>query len=48
MMCRVIDNCASCEAQAVICSLYTKTMSTDEIHCELCTVYSKNVMSEEL
>jgi hypothetical protein len=44
MMCPAIDNPASCEILAFTCFLHAKNMSAEEIHIELCTVYSKNVM----
>jgi hypothetical protein len=46
-MCPAIDNPASCEICTVIIRfLHAKDMSAVEIHCELCTVYGQNVMSE--
>jgi hypothetical protein len=39
------DNPASCKI-CTIHLLYTKNMSSAEIHSELCTVYGQNVMSE--
>jgi hypothetical protein len=45
-MCPAIDNPTSCEIRAVTHFLHTKNMSAEEIHHELCTVYSQNVMSE--
>jgi predicted transcriptional regulator len=41
-----IDNPTRCEIRPVIHFLHTKNMSAVEIHCELCLVYSQNVMSE--
>jgi hypothetical protein len=41
-----IDNPARCEIRAVIRFLHTKNMSAEEIYCELCVIYSQNVMSE--
>jgi hypothetical protein len=46
MMLPAIDNPASCEIRAVICFHHAKNVSAAEIHCELCAVYSQNVMSE--
>jgi transposase len=46
MTCPTIDNTASREIRGFICSLHAKNMSAAEIHCELCTVYGQNVMSE--
>jgi hypothetical protein len=46
MMFPAIDNPASCEICAVICFSHAKNMSAPQIHCELCAVYSQNVMSE--
>jgi hypothetical protein len=45
-MCPAIDNPASCKIRAVIQFLHAKCMSAVEIHPELCTIYSQNVMSE--
>jgi hypothetical protein len=45
-MCPVIDNPTSCEIYAVICFLHAKITSAAEMQCELCTVYSQNLMSE--
>jgi hypothetical protein len=45
-MCPVIDNPTGCEIRAVIRFLHAKNISAAEIHCELCTVYCQNVMSE--
>jgi hypothetical protein len=41
-----MDNSTSCEIRAVNCFLHAKNMIAVEIHCELCVVYSQNVMSE--
>jgi hypothetical protein len=41
-----IDNPASCEIRAVICSLHAKSMSAAGIHSEICAVYDQNVMSD--
>jgi hypothetical protein len=46
MMCRAIDNPASCKIRAVICFLHTKNMNAVKIYRELCTIYGQNVMSE--
>jgi hypothetical protein len=46
MMCLAIDKPASYEICAVVCRLHKQNMSALEIHCELCTVYGQNVMSE--
>jgi hypothetical protein len=46
MMCRAIDNPASCEIHTVIRFLHARNMSAVQIHRELCAVYSQNVMSE--
>jgi hypothetical protein len=46
MICPVIDNPASCEIRAVVHFLHTENMNAAEIHHELCTVYSRNVISE--
>jgi hypothetical protein len=46
MICPVIDNPTSSKISAVIRFLYVKNMSAAEIHRELCTVYSQNVMCE--
>jgi hypothetical protein len=48
VMCRAIDNPASCEICAVIRFLHAKNMSAAETHRELCAVYGQNVMSEEI
>jgi hypothetical protein len=45
-MCPTIDNPTSCKAGAVIHFLYAKNISAAEIHCELCTIYGQNIMSE--
>jgi hypothetical protein len=45
-MCPETDNPVSCEIRAVIRFLRAKNMSPAEIHCELCAVYSQNLMSE--
>jgi hypothetical protein len=45
-MCPTIDNPVSYEIRAVILFLHGKNMSTAEIHCGLCAVYSQTVMSE--
>jgi hypothetical protein len=41
-----IDNPASCKIHAVIRFLHAKNMSAEEIHRELCVVYSQNVINE--
>jgi hypothetical protein len=46
-MCPAIDNLTSFKICSVIHILYAKNMSAAEFHCELCVVYSQNVMSEE-
>ena len=46
MVCPVIGNHASCKIRAVISILLAKYISSAEIHCELCVVYSQDVMSE--
>jgi hypothetical protein len=46
-MCLAIDNPISCKIHAVVHFLHTKSMIAAEIHCELCMVYSQNVISEE-
>jgi hypothetical protein len=46
MMCSGIDNPASCKIRAVIHFLNAKNMRAEKIHCELCTAYGQNVMSE--
>jgi hypothetical protein len=45
-MCPATDNPTSRKISAVICFLHAKNMSAAEIHCELCVVYSQNVMSK--
>jgi hypothetical protein len=46
-MCSAIDNLTSCEIYAAVCFLHPKSMSSAEIHRELCTaVYAQNIMSE--
>jgi hypothetical protein len=45
-MCPVIYNRASCKIRAVIRLLHAKNMRAAKIHCELCTVYGQNIMSE--
>jgi hypothetical protein len=45
-MCPMIDNPTRCEICAIIRFLHTTNVSATEIHCELCAVYGKNVMSE--
>jgi hypothetical protein len=42
----VTDNPTSCKICAVICFINAKNMSAVEIYCELCAVYSQNVLSE--
>jgi hypothetical protein len=46
IICRSIDNPASCKICNVVCFLRTENMSALEIHCELHVVYCQNVMSE--
>jgi hypothetical protein len=48
MLCPAADNLARCKIHAVVCFCFlrAKNMSAVEIHCELCTVYSQNLMSE--
>jgi hypothetical protein len=46
MLCPAIDNPASCKISTVIRFLHAKNISAVEIHCELCVVYSQNVMSK--
>jgi hypothetical protein len=36
----------SCEVCAVGCFLHAEGQSTAEIHCQLCRVYSDNVMND--
>jgi hypothetical protein len=45
-MCPAIDNPTSCEICAVIHFLHARNMSSEEIHRELCAVYSQTLMSE--
>jgi hypothetical protein len=45
-MCPVIDNPASYKICDVICFLHSKNTSAAKIHCELCAVYSQNVVCE--
>jgi hypothetical protein len=45
-MCPAIDNATSCKIYAVIRYLHAKNMISAEIHCEICEVYGRNVMSE--
>jgi hypothetical protein len=45
-MCPATDNPASRKIHTVIHFLHTKNMSAAEIHCELCVIYSHNVMSD--
>jgi transposase len=45
-MCPVIDKFTNCKICAVICFCHAKNMSAAEILCELCAVYSQNVISE--
>jgi hypothetical protein len=46
-MCPAIDIPTSCEIRAVIRFLPAKTISSGEIHPELCAVYGQNITSEE-
>jgi hypothetical protein len=46
MLFPAIDNPAGCEIRAVILFLRAKKKNAAEIHCELCSVYGQNVMSE--
>jgi hypothetical protein len=46
MMCPAIDNPASCEIRAVIRFLHAINTIAAKIYCELCAVYSQNIMSE--
>jgi hypothetical protein len=46
MMYPVIDNSTGCEICSVFSFLHAKNVNATEIHCELCVVYSQNVMSE--
>ncbi|PNF24433.1 hypothetical protein B7P43_G09680 [Cryptotermes secundus] len=46
MMRPVTDNPTSCEIRALIWFLHGKNTSAVEIHYELCTIYSQNVVSE--
>jgi hypothetical protein len=45
-MCPAIDNPTSCEICTVIRFLWAKSVSSVEIHRELCAVYGQNVMTE--
>jgi DNA gyrase inhibitor GyrI len=42
----VIDNATRCEICAVIQFHHAKNMSYVEIHCGVCLVFGKNIMSE--
>jgi hypothetical protein len=46
MICPAIDNLASCEICTITSFLRAKNISAAEIHSELCTVYSQNIMRE--
>jgi hypothetical protein len=46
MTCPAIDNPTSCEIHAIIRFLHTKSMTSADIHRELCAIYGQNVMSE--
>jgi hypothetical protein len=48
MMCPAIDNSAGCEIRALIRFLHAKNINSAEIHRELFTVCSQNVMSERI
>jgi hypothetical protein len=42
----VIATATSCEVSAVIHFLHTEGQSVDKINCQLCYVYSDNVISD--
>jgi hypothetical protein len=46
MVCPAIDNLTSCKIYTVISFLHAKNMNAADMHCELCMVYSQNIMSE--
>jgi hypothetical protein len=45
-MCPANDNLTSCKISTVNRLLHAENMCAAKIHCELCTVYNQNVMSE--
>ena len=46
-MAGVLHECTRAEQSAVVCFLWTKGLSTEELHCEMCPVYGDNCFSQK-